>query len=71
MRKLVRKGSETGAGGWCFFKYEIWGSVLLPDIESGVPPGALATEQERVPPYCVLTVFKGSGRVWPTFIRCS
>ena len=54
MRKLVRKGSETG--GWCFFKNEIWGSVLLPDIESGVPPGAPATEQERVPPYWVLTV---------------
>ena len=50
----MRKGSETG--GWCFFKNEIWGSVLLPDIESGVPPGAPATEQERVPPYWVLTV---------------
>ena len=34
------------------FKNEIWGSVLLPDIESGVPAGAPATEQERAPVLC-------------------
>ena len=39
-------------GGGRFFKNETWGSVLLPDIESGVPPELWPQGGSECPPPC-------------------